>query len=261
MMKKNKNVFIRTLPPSKDSERAMRWQEKWRSPAVGRILPNMITLSALCMGLSSIQFGFSKEWRNAVASVLIAGVLDALDGRVARLLKSSSAFGAELDSLVDFINFGVAPALIIYCYSLSLWGNRGWGLCLFFSACMAWRLARFNTLAHHSSVFSMGLPAPAGALLVLTPMMWAFVFETPIATWLYAVTILISAILTVSRYPTFVFKKIVIPQNFFGIFCICILGTIAGMFSAPWETLLVLSAVYVLFLPISGYWFYSKKSR
>jgi CDP-diacylglycerol--serine O-phosphatidyltransferase len=258
-MKKNKNVFIRTLPPQKDLKKKVRWQEKWSSPAIGRILPNMITLSALCMGLSSIQFGFSKEWRNAVASVLIAGVLDGLDGRVARLLKSSSAFGAELDSLVDFICFGVAPALIIYCYSLSLWGNKGWGLCLFFSACMVWRLARFNTMPHHSSVFSMGVPAPAGALLVLTPMIASFVFDVQIPVWLYAATILVTAIMLVSRYPTFVFKKIVIPQNFLGIFCMCILGVIAGMFSAPWETLLILSMIYILFLPISGYWFYNKK--
>jgi CDP-diacylglycerol--serine O-phosphatidyltransferase len=257
-MKKNKNVLIHINHMKKSSEHAARWQEKWKSPAIGRILPNMVTLSALCMGLSSIQFGFSQQWRNAVASVLIAGVLDGLDGRLARLLKSSSAFGAELDSLVDFIAFGVAPALIIYCYSLSLWGNKGWGLCLFFTACMAWRLARFNTLPHHSSLFSMGVPAPAGALLILTPMIISFVLDTQLSVWVHGLTALITSILLVSRYPTFVFKKIVIPQKFFGVFCMTIVGFVAGMFSAPWETLLVLSIIYLLFLPISGYWFYKK---
>ena len=258
-MKRNKPALMRTLPPQKDPEQAMRWKGKWKSPNIGRILPNMITLSALCMGLSSIQYGFSKDWRNAVASVLIAGVLDGLDGRLARLLKSSSAFGAELDSLVDFINFGVAPALITYCYSLSLWGNKGWGLSLFFSACMAWRLARFNTLTHHSSVFSMGVPAPAGALLLLTPMIVAFVLDVHIPVWAYALTVIVTSILTVSRYPTFVFKRIVISEHFFGIFCMIVLAIIAGIFSAPWETLLMLSLVYMLLLPVSGYWFYKKK--
>lgn len=258
-MKKNKPLSVRLTPPVKDSKKSLRWKERWKSPHVGRILPNMITLSALCMGLSSIQFGFCKEWRNAVASVLIAGILDGLDGRVARLLKSSSAFGAELDSLVDFINFGVAPALIVYCYSLSHWGNKGWGFCLFFSACMAWRLARFNTMPQHSSVFSVGVPAPAGALMALTPMINEFVFGFRLPVLVYAGTILGTAILLVSRYPTFVFKKIVIPQNLLGFFCMCILGMIAGLFSAPWETLCVLSALYILSLPLSGYWFYRKE--
>jgi|LauGreDrversion4_2_1035121.scaffolds.fasta_scaffold148771_1 CDP-diacylglycerol--serine O-phosphatidyltransferase len=258
-MKKQKTSLIRTLPTQSNADKVVRWKEKWKSPSIGRILPNMITLSALCMGLSSIQYGFSEHWRNAVASVLIAGILDGLDGRVARLLKSSSAFGAELDSLVDFINFGVAPALITYCYSLSNWGNKGWGLSLFFSACMAWRLARFNTLPNQSSVFSMGVPAPAGALLMLTPMIFSFVFDVHIPVWIYALVIIAASILTISRYPTFVFKKIVIAEHFFGIFCMAILAVIAGLFSAPWETLLILSAVYILLLPISGYWFYSKK--
>ncbi len=258
-MKKQKNSLVRTLPTPSNPDKVIRWKEKWKSPSIGRILPNMITLSALCMGLSSIQYGFSEHWRNAVASVLIAGILDGLDGRVARLLKSSSAFGAELDSLVDFINFGVAPALITYCYSLSNWGNKGWGLSLFFSACMAWRLARFNTLPNHSSVFSMGVPAPAGALLLLTPMIVTFVFDTTIPVWMYALVIIATSILTISRYPTFVFKKIVIAENFLGIFCMAILAVIAGLFSAPWETLLILSVIYMVLLPISGYWFYSKK--
>lgn len=258
-MKKSKTSLMRTLPPQTTPKKVTGWQEKWKSPSIGRILPNMITLSALCMGLSSIQFGFSKDWKNAVASVLIAGVLDGLDGRVARLLKSSSAFGAELDSLVDFINFGVAPALITYCYSLSDWGNRGWGLSLFFSACMAWRLARFNTLPHHSSVFSMGAPAPAGALLLLTPMIVSFVFDYVVPVRAYALVVVATSILTISRYPTFVFKKIVIAEKLLGIFCMMGLAFIAGIFSAPWETLLVLSSVYILLLPISGYWFYKKK--
>ncbi|MBM3631456.1 MAG: phosphatidylcholine/phosphatidylserine synthase [Alphaproteobacteria bacterium] len=260
-MKKQKNSPIRTLPTQSNAAKVARWKEKWKSPSIGRILPNMITLSALCMGLSSIQYGFSEQWRNAVASVLIAGVLDGLDGRVARLLKSSSAFGAELDSLVDFINFGVAPALITYCYSLSVWGNRGWGLSLFFTACMAWRLARFNTMPHHSSVFSMGVPAPAGALLLLTPMIVTFVFDTSIPVWMYALVMIATSILTISRYPTFVFKKMVIAEHWFGVFCMTILAIIAGLFSAPWETLLILSVLYMAFLPISGYWFYSDKRR
>jgi CDP-diacylglycerol--serine O-phosphatidyltransferase len=123
---------------------------------------------------------------------------------------------------------------------------------------MAWRLARFNTLPHHSSLFSMGVPAPAGALLILSPMITSFVFEVDLSVWVHGITALVTSILLVSRYPTFVFKKIVIPQNLLGIFCMCVVGVVAGIFSAPWETLLFLSITYIAFLPISGYWFYKK---
>ncbi|MBL8677234.1 MAG: CDP-alcohol phosphatidyltransferase family protein, partial [Alphaproteobacteria bacterium] len=133
-------------------------------PPLVRIIPNAITITALCTGLTSIRFALSERWEVAISLILIAAILDALDGRVARFLRVDSAFGAELDSLSDFISFGVAPAVIIYLYSLHLWKGTGWALALFFSTCMALRLARFNTnisipSADWEKGFSMGVPA------------------------------------------------------------------------------------------------------
>jgi CDP-diacylglycerol--serine O-phosphatidyltransferase len=219
------------------------------------MLPNIVTIISLCMGLSAIHFGFLGQWQRGVASVLIAGVLDGIDGRLARFLGSSTDFGAELDSLADFINFGVAPSLLVYFFSLHQFQGIGWGLCLFFSACMALRLARFNIQRHQptSSGFSVGVPAPAGALLVFMPMMVTFVLDHTISPLFFAVTLIGVSLMLISRYPTFVFKKIALPIRWMGGFLIAVLMTIVGLLVAPWETLLVLCILYLLSLPISGY--------
>lgn len=231
---------------------------RWHAASIGRMLPNMVTLSALCVGLSSVRFALTQEWTQALVSILIAGFLDGIDGRLARFLKVSSEFGAELDSLADFINFGVAPALVVYCFSLQHWGNKGWGACLFFSACMALRLARFNTQRHSASAFSQGMPAPAGALMALSPMIAGFVFQTTLPRWIFAGCLFITALFLISRYPTFVFKYFVIPRKYMGIFFMAALALITGMISALWETLFIISMAYIITLPISGYWFYKK---
>lgn len=240
----------------------MDWKTHLKAPSVGRFLPNIVTIAALCMGLTAVRFAFLKQWQAAVGSVLTAGFLDWADGSLARFLKSSSDFGAELDSLADFINFGVAPSMIIYFFSLHLLGNVGWGLCLFFSACMSLRLARFNIqkINTFSSIFSVGVPAPAGALLALFPMVSAFVFEKVSPSWIFAITILATSIMLVSHYPTFVLKKITISQKYLGIFFVCILGLVTSLVTAPWETLFIVTCAYIITLPVSGYLFYSKKS-
>lgn len=235
------------------------WKKAWTPPQVGRILPNVVTITALCMGLSAIQFAFVQQWQHAVASVILAGILDGIDGRLARFFKTSSEFGAELDSLADFINFGVAPSLINYFFTLSMWGRKGWGICLFFSACMALRLARFNVQRHYpsSSLFATGIPAPAGALLALSPIMSGFVFDSS-PVWVFALVILFTSVMLISRYPTFIFKKIVIPDAYMGLFFIGVLALVVGVISAPWETALVVVLLYMMTLPISGFFFYKK---
>jgi CDP-diacylglycerol--serine O-phosphatidyltransferase len=237
-----------------------RWEKKkWTPSSIGRILPNIITMSGLFMGLTAIRFAFLQQWQWAVASVLIAGILDGLDGRLARLLKTNSDFGAELDSLADFINFGVGPSLIIYYFSLHRVGNIGWAACLFFSACMALRLARFNVQRSGvPSRYSVGVPAPAGALLILSPMMGSFVFQTDVPVWIFMLVTLGTAGMMVSRYPTFLFKKMEIPQKYSGAIFISLLAWIISLLNAPWESLLFLSCVYVITWPISGYFFYKK---
>src|SRR6185369_553783 len=131
-------------------EAAMRRTEimrrhRLRDHSINRLIPNMLTLTALCAGLTSVKFALTQKWELAVIAILVAALFDALDGRIARLLDSTSKFGAELDSLSDFISFGVAPALILYLWSLQDLGRIGWAISLLFSACMALRLARFNT--------------------------------------------------------------------------------------------------------------------
>lgn len=237
------------------------WQDRWQVSSVGKLLPNAITLLALCMGLSAIRFAFLGENQQAVGAVLIAAILDGLDGRLARLLKTSSDFGAELDSLADFINFGVAPSLILYFTALHAWNGAGWLPCLFFSCAMALRLARFNIQrlkGTHGCMFSVGVPAPAGALLVVSPLVIEFVFGTPVPAPLCIFIMLSTAVMLVSRYPTFAFKKLSFPEKYGGMIVFFVAFLITTFVSFPWETLLCLTGVYLLSFPISGYFFYKK---
>jgi CDP-diacylglycerol---serine O-phosphatidyltransferase len=245
----------------KNNQTHGKWPE--RALHIGRLLPNLVTLAALCMGLTSIHFAFLQNWEKAVASILLAAVLDGIDGRLARFLGNSTDFGAELDSLADFINFGVSPSVLVYFFSLHQIKGLGWSVSLFFSACVAMRLARFNTQRVHQSitqsVFSVGVPAPAGALLALTPVMASFITSYRIPTFFFAFFLAGSALLMLSRYPTFVFKKLTIPFHWMAPFSLCILTLISALLTMPWETLLLISALYVISLPISGYLFYQKK--
>ena len=241
-------------------------RKRWRPSAwphstlhIGRLLPNVVTIGALCMGLTAIHFAFLQRWQHAVASVLIAGILDGIDGRLARFLGSSTEFGAELDSLADFINFGVAPVLILYFFSLHQLHGLGWGICLFFAACTALRLARFNVQrgTGSSSLFSVGVPAPAGALLAFIPIIVAFIWDSEkIFSGYSALSLSFSAFLMISRYPTFIFKKIAVKQDKMGLFLLAMIILISGILTAPWETLLFICILYLFSLPISGYLFY-----
>ena len=231
-------------------------REKFEPITLRKCLPSAVTLLALCMGLTAIPFGIHHEWQYAVASVLIAGVLDGLDGPVARFLKCTSDFGAELDSLADFINFGVAPALLCYFFTLYQWGRFGWAICLFFAICSGMRLARFNMqriLGHARALpgyFSVGVPSTVGALLAVTPIIYSFIFKQN-SVLFQAVVLVFTGIFMVSRFPTFVAKSVRITPHYAGF--LALFGVVLLIFGwvMPWESLLGLSILYICSLPIS----------
>lgn len=235
-----------------------------RRPALPRgiplraVLPNAVTALALCSGLTAIRFAILGNWEAAVLMVLAAAVLDGIDGRIARLVRAESRFGAELDSLSDAISFGVAPALILYLWSLSDLGRFGWLVALLHALFCALRLARFNAqidLAeqpHKSAGFLTGVPAPAGAALALTPVyLWLWTGEpltrapAVIAVW----TVLI-AILMVSSVATFG-PKLRLRQNVRFEAIAVLVALAAALVSAPWTTLAIVAIAYLVSIPFS----------
>jgi len=182
--------------------------------SVNRLVPNVLTLLALCAGMTAIRFALNGNFQAAVYAIIVAGILDGLDGRIARLLKSTSRFGAELDSLSDFVSFGVAPAAVLYLWTMSALHSVGWAIVLFFAVCCALRLARFNTQLAAEPVpqaagFFSGVPAPGGAGLVMMPMFASFEWGDWIirSPYLSAVWIGGIALLMVSTIPTLSLKR------------------------------------------------------
>ncbi len=231
-----------------------------RGFSINRLIPNVLTLAALCSGLTAIRFGLQGQMRLAVIAIFVAAVLDALDGRVARRLGVTSRFGAELDSLSDFLCFGVAPALVLYMSSLSDAGSLGWIVTLMFPMCSALRLARFNTAlvadtpppVWTGSYFT-GVPAPAGALLALIPLMVSFEIEAawPRHALVVGTVLVLVGGLMVSRLPTFSFKKGRVPRH---LVLPALLGAALAMgviASSPWIGLSLLGLVYVSLIPYS----------
>jgi CDP-diacylglycerol---serine O-phosphatidyltransferase len=224
-----------------------------------RMIPNILTLLALCAGLTAIRFGLQEQWEYAVLAIMVAGIFDTLDGRVARLLKGASRFGAELDSLSDFVCFGVAPMVLHYLWSMKDAGRIGWAVALLFCVCCGLRLARFNTLLDEPDAwpwtykFFTGVPAPAGAGVVLLPMVLTFqigtgFFDRPEVVGVFLV---LAAGLLVSRVPTFSFKKFKVP-NHLVLPTMLIVGLIAAsMVSAPWATTSALLIAYLFSIPFS----------
>jgi len=224
-----------------------------------RILPNILTLLALCAGMTAIKFGFQERWEAATAAIAIAAVLDALDGRVARLLKGSSKFGAELDSLSDFISFGVAPGIMLYLWALQGSGRFAWILALMLAACCALRLARFNTLLDDpdepawKSNFFTGVPAPAGAGLALLPMILSFQIGDEIArsTELVSITMIAVSTLLVSRVPTLSFKRLKVSRDWLMPTMVVTVVIVAGIFTVPWFSLTAILVLYLLSFPFA----------
>lgn len=223
-----------------------------------RMIPNILTLLALCAGMTAIRFGLQERWEHAVLAILVAAVLDGLDGRIARILKGASKFGAELDSLSDFVCFGVAPAVLLYLWTLQGAGQIGWMLSLLFSVCCALRLARFNTNLDSpplpwSRNFFTGVPAPAGGGLALMPMALTFQFGDGIFREPAVVgsLIFVIALLMVSRVPTFSGKRISVEQRWILPTMLLVSLLAAALVSAPWMTLWLVALLYVCSFPFS----------
>ncbi|MFV0244742.1 MAG: CDP-alcohol phosphatidyltransferase family protein [Qingshengfaniella sp.] len=226
--------------------------KKSRKLPLINLLPNLVTLAAVCAGLTAIRMGFQGQFQQGVALILLAGILDGLDGRLARLIRSQSPIGAELDSLADFLNFGVAPGLLLYLWSLQGIGGLGWIAVLCFALCCLMRLARFNVdgrsgdPAATAKDYFVGIPSPAGAVLVLQPMILSFLFADPglfpaggIA--LYTVFV---GFLMISRLPTYSFKTVAVSRENARF---VLLGTVllsASLLTYPWATLALCTLVY-----------------
>jgi CDP-diacylglycerol--serine O-phosphatidyltransferase len=226
--------------------------------SVNRMVPNVLTLLALCAGMTAIRFAISGEFDAAVYAIIAAGIFDGLDGRMARLLKATSRFGAELDSLADFVSFGVAPAAVLYLWTMSQLHAIGWAIVLFFAVCCALRLARFNTQLGaepppYTAGFFTGAPAPAGAALLLMPMFISFEWGDWIARSPYLNAVWISgvALLMVSTVPTISLKRIRIPHHLV-LPSLLGVGVMAGFFmTAPWPTLTFVGAIYIASIPLT----------
>ena len=222
-----------------------------------------MTALALCAGLTAIRFGISDNWDRAVQSIFVAAVLDGLDGRVARLLKGESRFGAELDSLSDVIAFGVAPAVIVYLWSLEHLQQAGWLFALAYAVCCAFRLARFNAnldvewQPHKSAGFLTGVPAPAGAALLLLPLyLWIWIEDPAFraivgAPYVVAPWAAFVAFLMVSSLPTYSWGSLRVRRHIRmgALIAIALVG--GALATQPWATLSVGVVVYLLLMPLS----------
>ena len=222
------------------------------------ILPNMLTLIGVCIGLSSIRFALDEKFEFAIVAIIFAALIDGLDGRIARLIKGTSKVGKELDSLTDVISFGVAPAFIMYFWKLNELGRFGWLLCLVYVICVALRLARFNVNSSQEPSwkdnFFEGVPSPAGGILVLTPLivsLTGFDYFELNYNLIVPVFFVVISILLISKFPSYSFKKIVIPRRttifllfgivlFFGLLLVYTFNVIA-----------ISSVIYLFLLPLS----------
>jgi CDP-diacylglycerol---serine O-phosphatidyltransferase len=245
-------VFSPVDPQDREPRR-----RRFRAVPVRVLLPNMITLLSLCAGLTAIRLALEGRIEWALGAIVFAAVLDGVDGRVARLLKGQSKFGAELDSLADFVNFGVVPGLILYFWGLNELGAIGWIAALVFAICMSLRLARFNVMADDpnrpvwASNFFTGVPAPAGAIIVLLPI-YVNLLGMPRLTALACIYTLAVAFLLVSTLPVLSGKKLgtrVAPNMVLPVFLLVVLFA-ALLVSYPWHVLTAGSVLYVASLPL-----------
>jgi CDP-diacylglycerol---serine O-phosphatidyltransferase len=246
------------------------FRRRFKAIPVRTLLPNLITLLALCAGLTAIRLAVEDKLELALAAIVFAALLDGIDGRIARMLKGTSRFGAELDSLADFVNFGVAPALILYFWGLHDLRSAGWIAALVFAICAGLRLARFNVMIDDPNKplwagnFFTGIPAPAGAITVLLPIYLSFlgVPVSLITIWLTFFYTLAIAFLMVSRLPVFSGKRVgkrVPPEMVLPVFVTVVLF-FAMLVSYPWQVLTVGTVAYLACLPL-GWLSYREHQR
>jgi CDP-diacylglycerol--serine O-phosphatidyltransferase len=259
------NIFA-PFEPEPDERR----RHAFRAIPLRVLLPNVITLLSLCLGLTAIRLAIEGRLDYAVGAIVIAAILDGLDGRIARLLQSASRFGAELDSLADFVNFGVAPGIVLYAWGLGQLRSVGWIAALVFAICVALRLARFNVMLEdpnrpaYAGNFFVGIPAPAGAIIVMLPVYLEFLvlprtFATAPFALLYVVAI---ALLMVSWLPTWSGKKLGsrVPREYVLPVFVAVAAFAALLLSYPWEVLSIGSFLYLGHLPFA-YWHYARLER
>lgn len=226
---------------------------------VNRLIPNAVTLIALCAGMTGVRLALQERWELAVAAIVVAMVMDAMDGRIARLMSATSEFGAQLDSLSDVICFGVAPGLVVYLWTLQDIRGLGWAVALLYAICCALRLARFNTALTEenpppwAAKFFTGVPAPGAAGLALLPMALSFVFSDTIfrSGFLNCLVLFAVAALMVSRVPTFSAKQIRVKRSQVGFVLLGVGATLAFLVSVPWITLSVAGLLYLSTIPMA----------
>ena len=232
------------------------------------LLPNILTLGGVCLGISSIKFSIDGNYSLAVIFILLAAILDALDGRIARLIKGTSEFGKELDSLTDFVSFGIAPVFILYFWELNNYGKLGWAITLIYSVCCVLRLARFNLTKIDDqplwkSNYFEGVPSPAGGILILMPLIFELAdlnLNFNIKNLTPYFTILI-AILMVSKFPTLSLKKISISPKATAFILLGIGIIFISLLDYTFETLLVFGLVYLISIPISFFMYKNKNKK
>lgn len=233
---------------------------KKRTFPITFLFPNIITVAGLCAGLSAVRFAMLGRWEMAVTFLIAAAIIDGMDGRLARMLNATSTFGAQLDSLADFVSFGVAPVMVMYLWQMNGVRGLGWLVVLFFAVCMALRLARFNTSIFEGDkkakmndpdAFFTGVPAPAGALLCVLPMVLSFEFGEGFYTnpHLCIIYVAVIALLLVSTLPTLSAKKFKIPSTMAGPFIVLSCLIIAGWIIETWMTFTVMAVFYLMTIP------------
>ena len=243
----------------KNKQQSSGKKRRLRHLPMNYMIPNFLTLCALAAGLTSIRFALQDKWEHALIAIAVAAIFDTLDGRVARMLKGASKFGAELDSLSDFVCFGVAPALILYLWTMQDAGPIGWFFVMLFTMCTGLRLARFNVALDDENApawkvhFFSGTPAPAGAGLVLLPIILSLNFGEEYFRNSYVVGafLIIMGGLLVSTVPTFSFKKVRIPPKLVLPTMLIVAGLAAFIASVPWATIAAIVGIYLCSIPFS----------
>ncbi|MEI7901411.1 MAG: phosphatidylcholine/phosphatidylserine synthase [bacterium] len=253
-------------------------QHAEREILIRTMIPNLVTFMAAASGITSIRYSCKGDWRTAVVAIFIACMLDGLDGRVARMLRATSKLGAELDSLADFVSFGVAPAILVYFWIMegvtpasAAYPFRGvfWALALFHALCCAFRLARFNIMIEDGPKqpywkhFFMGLPAPGGAGILITPVIWQLhtdsaLFQTP---WIGGAMLALCGVLMACRWPTVSAKSLRVPAKHMMPVLLFVLFVIGMLVSQFWLTLGVIGVIYLLSVPVTGIVFLKMRNR
>ena len=222
------------------------------------ILPNIFTLVGVCIGLSSIKFAFDGNFTLSIIAIIVAAIIDGLDGRIARLIQGTSKVGKELDSLTDIISFGVAPAFIMYFWKLNELGRVGWLICLIYVVCVALRLARFNVNSEQESSwrdnFFEGVPSPAGGVIVLLPLIYSLsdiqIFKFNYDLFVPALFVIVSLLL-ISKLPTFSFKKISVPRNMTIFLLFGVVLYFGLLLIYTFNAIVISGLIYFIMIPIS----------